>query len=261
MIRLHDLSPVFACHLTVPRLYHDRPFEPGNCFLAGEMCMMVHVQHTSRRITHQQKAENATMDYAILLSFDIQADEQIRQLAQSLVDGGINSTYLESGLRPHLTLAEFNTSRISDVRDCLIDLVGQALQPIEIKLASIGFFPGENSVIFLSPIIDERLLNFHRQINGVLEPLCESFSPLYREENWVPHCTVALELDLPEFAAAGAVLVSQFKPIIALAFRLSIVSCCPYNEESVYYLPALDAHGNAATQSFLAQTDLPGTGE
>jgi 2'-5' RNA ligase len=201
------------------------------------------------------------MDYAILLSFDIQADEQIRQLAQALVDGGVNATYLSSGLRPHLTLAEFNTDRISDVRDCLKELVGQNLQPIEIKFASVGFFPGECSVIFLSPIIDEQLLSFHRQINGALEPLCESFSPLYREENWVPHCTVALELDVGEFAAAGAVLVSQFKPMIALAFRLSIVSCCPYNEESVYYLPTPDAHGLAATQSFLAQTDLPDAGE
>ena len=200
------------------------------------------------------------MDYAILLSFDTQADEQIRQLAQSLADGGVNSTYLASGLRPHLTLAEFNTSQITDVRDCLNDLVGHALQPIEIKLASVGFFPGENSVIFLSPIIDERLLNFHRQINSALEPLCESFSPLYREENWVPHCTVALELGVDEFSAAGAVLISQFKPIIALAFRLSIVSCCPYHEESVYYLPAPVDHGMAATQSFLAQTDLPGAG-
>ena len=80
------------------------------------------------------------MDYAILLSFDIQADEQIRQLAQSLVDGGVNSTYLASGLRPHLTLAEFNTSRIADVRDCLKDLVGQALQPIEIKWPVLVFF-------------------------------------------------------------------------------------------------------------------------
>lgn len=201
------------------------------------------------------------MEYAILLSFDIEADEQIRRLAQLLVDGGVNSTYLESGLRPHLTLAEFNTSRITDVRACLKDLIDQAMQPIRIKLASAGFFPGESSVIFLSPIIDEQLLSFHRQINGALEPLCEAFSPLYREENWVPHCTIALELDVHEFAAAGAVMMSHFKPVIALAFRLSIVSCCPYCEESVYYLPTPDKLDLAATPSYLAQTDLQGAGE
>lgn len=201
------------------------------------------------------------MDYAILLSFDIEADEQIRLLAQQLVDGGVNTTYLESGLRPHLTLAEFNTSSIADVRSCLKDLVDQAMQPIRIKMASAGFFPGESSVIFLSPIIDEQLLSFHRQINGALEPLCEAFSPLYREENWVPHCTIALELDVHEFAAAGAVMMSQFKPVIALAFRLSIVSCCPYCEEAVYYLPAPEETDMAATPSYLAQTDLQGSGE
>ena len=128
-------------------------------------------------------------------------------------------------------------------------------------MASVGFFPGENSVIFLLLIIDERLLNFHRQINSALEPLCQSFSPLYREENWVPHCTVALELGLNEFSAAGAVLINQFKPIVALAFRLGIVSCCPYNEESVYYLPTLADHGMAATQSFLRGRTCPGVDE
>lgn len=201
------------------------------------------------------------MDYAILLSFDMQADEQIRQLAQQLVDGGANTTYLDSGLRPHLTLAEFNTSRIADVRIILNELAAQAVQPIRIKLASAGFFPGDLAVIFLSPIVDEQLLSFHRQTNSALEPLCEEFSPLYQEESWVPHCTVALDLDKDEFAAASSAMMRFFKPIVALAFRLSIVSCCPYLEESVYYMPTQSDKDFFSIQNFLAQTDLHGVGE
>lgn len=196
------------------------------------------------------------MDYAVLLSFDAQADDQIMQLTRALFDGGANDSYLASGLRPHLTLAEFNTGRISEVRTCVSKLASQVLQPIRVRLASAGFFPGDATVLFLAPIVDEYLLSFHRQVNGVLEPLCEVFSPLYREENWVPHCTLALNLDNREFAAAGAVLVSQFKPIVALVFRISIVSCCPYSEESVYYLPTRPDLDFDATLSYLSQTDL-----
>lgn len=196
------------------------------------------------------------MDYAVLLSFDAQADDQIMQLTRALIEGGANDSYLASGLRPHLTLAEFNTGKINEVRTCVSKLASQVSQPIRVRLASAGFFPGDATVLFLAPIVDEYLLSFHRQVNGVLEPLCEVFSPLYREENWVPHCTLALNLDNREFAAAGAVLVSQFKPIVALVFRISIVSCCPYSEESVYYLPTRPDLDFDATLSYLSQTDL-----
>lgn len=178
------------------------------------------------------------MDYAILLSFEQETDKQIRKLMQELVAGGVNDRYLLAGLRPHLTLAEFNTQRMRQVHSCLTDLSGRDLKPLRIKLASAGFFPGDQGVLFLAPIVDEALLRFHRQVNNALEPLCDDFSPLYREENWVPHCTLALGLDERELARAGMILNQTFQALDVLAVHLNIVACCPFSDQGLIDLTA-----------------------
>jgi 2'-5' RNA ligase len=155
---------------------------------------------------------------------------------QTLADGGAGDASLLSGLPPHLTLAEFNTDRLDDVAQSLSVLARTVLQPIPIRLASAGFFPGDPLVLYLAPIVDERLLELHRQVNGALEPHCAVFSPLYREENWVPHCTLALELDQTAFAAAVQALVACFSPLESTATQLSIIACCPFCEQAVFAL-------------------------
>lgn len=176
------------------------------------------------------------MDYAVLLSFDSASDQRIRQMIQGLAVASGNETYLLSGLRPHLTLAEFDTDRHETVRQTLADLAEKILRPIPVKLASAGFFPDNQSVLYLAPIVDELLLDLHRMVNNALEPLCTAFSPLYREENWVPHCTLALELDTDTFAGSCRKLSELFTPLNTLAVQLSLIACCPFCEQALFPL-------------------------
>jgi 2'-5' RNA ligase len=176
------------------------------------------------------------MDYAIMLGFDPKTDRMIRDWIDIIARQTGNDIALLSGLRPHLTLAEFDSDQIEIVKMTLTDRTETVLRPIQISLASAGFFPHNPSVLYLAPIVDEYLLDLHRLLNQSLEPLCTDFSPLYREENWVPHCTVALELDRVSFLEACQVLFAVFQPIQAAARTISLVSCCPYCEQVVYPL-------------------------
>lgn len=182
------------------------------------------------------------MDYAIMLGFDQTSDQMIRDWIGIIARQAGNDITLLSGLRPHLTLAEFDSDQIETVKMILSERTKTVLRPIPISLSSAGFFPHNPSVLYLAPIVDEYLLDLHRLLNQSLEPLCTDFSPLYREENWVPHCTLALELDRSSFLEACQALFNVFQPIQAAARTISLVSCCPYCEQVVY---PLGAHVNA----------------
>jgi len=179
------------------------------------------------------------MDYAILLIFDAASDRKLREMTEHLAVNNRSETVLLSGLRPHLTLAEFDTDRYETVVLTMSNLASKILRPIPVKLASAGFFPNNPSVLYLAPIVDEQLLDLHRLVNNDLEPLCTTFSPLYREDNWVPHCTLALELDQDTFAASCAALAEVFTPLDTLAVQLSLIACCPFCEQAVFPLGPL----------------------
>lgn len=176
------------------------------------------------------------MDYAIILTFDQLVEKELWQLAGELAGKTGNKAFVEAQIQPHLTLAEFSTDLLADVSQTMHRLSSQLLQPIQLKLASAGFFPDNMSVLYLAPIVDEQLLNLHRLVNNALEPLCREFPPLYREENWVPHCTLALDLTSDELLAASLALGQAYRPLTARAAGLSLYKCCPYQERAVFFL-------------------------
>ncbi|NLM76989.1 MAG: 2'-5' RNA ligase family protein [Ruminococcaceae bacterium] len=176
------------------------------------------------------------MDYAVLLNFDASSEQTLNRIIHGLAQNGAGDTVLLAGLRPHLTLAEFDTDCYDQVIADLRRLCTRILGPIPVKLASAGFFPNNLSVLYLAPIVDEHLLDLHRLVNNTLEPLCTAFSPLYKEENWVPHCTVALDLDEQAFTASCLDLRNRFAPLDTMAVSISVIACCPFCEQAIFSL-------------------------
>ncbi|MDD2578966.1 MAG: 2'-5' RNA ligase family protein [Eubacteriales bacterium] len=172
------------------------------------------------------------MDYAILVYFDAAAEATLNRWISRLVDGGVSPAYQKTGMRPHLTIAEVDTSDYEAIKACVEDL-SEHLPDLSVKLASVGFFPNDEGVLFLAPIVDEPLLEFHRTVNTALEPLSDAFSPLYLENNWVPHCTLALGMKADEFSIAYQTLQAVFEPVEVKISGISIVKCCPYQETLV----------------------------
>ncbi len=169
------------------------------------------------------------MDYAVLLYFEPRGEKQIRRLMHYLTDHGVNDLYVNLGMRPHLTLAEFNTSDFDRVAADLQRFVIRQ-QSFHLRFSSLGLFPAEHGVLFLAPIVDEPLLAFHRELNSLLEPLCHEFSPLYQEASWVAHCTLVLEMGPLEIALAYEALLNHFHPLDTWTASLAVISCCPYQE-------------------------------
>lgn len=169
------------------------------------------------------------MDFAVLLYFESRGDREIRRLMHWLMDRGVNDLYVNLDMRPHLTLAEFDTEDYLPVQAALHTFM--ARQPsFHLRFSSLGLFPGEHGVLFLAPIVEETLLAFHRELNAMLEPLCHTFSPLYQEDSWVPHCTLVLELGPLEVALAYESLLGHFHQLDTWTASLAVISCCPFQE-------------------------------
>ena len=172
------------------------------------------------------------MEYAVLLYFDHRTEKKIQEWMNQLVEAGVNRSLVNMDMRPHLTIAEVDARDGSTLEKEVVRLTDEINQ-YEIRLASLGFFPNDDGVLFMAPIVEEPLLIFHRKVHEALEPISEAFSPLYLEANWVPHCTLALELDEQQFAAAYKVMHKVFEPLTARIEDIGIFKCCPYREHMV----------------------------
>ena len=172
------------------------------------------------------------MDFAILLYFDQETEKTIASWTQRLVDAGVNDTLLAMKMRPHLTVAEMDAEDVAPL-EAAVDSLADQIPRLELKLASLGLFPNEAGVLFLAPIVEEPLLDFHRLVHKKLAPLSDAFSPLYEEKNWVPHCTLALELDNEQFSTAYMLMKEIFQPLTAKIVDIGIFKCCPFEEHMV----------------------------
>jgi len=177
------------------------------------------------------------MDYAVLLYFDPLAEARIKATIDRLADRrAVNSTYRDTGLRPNVTLAEFNAPDIEAV-NAIVQRFAATWPPFPIRLGSIGVFPAEPAVLFYAPIVNDILFAFHRGINTKLKRICSDFAALYQDRNWVAHCTLALNLTTAEVQSGIALLASDFEAIDARLAGIDVITCCPLSCIASYPLP------------------------
>ncbi len=171
-----------------------------------------------------------------MAEFEPAGEWQIRHWMRLLSDQGVNDVYESLGFAPHITLSEFLTQDFPRIREQLQSCIS-SIRPIEIRFASLGIFPGLQGVLHLVPAMNSDLLELHRTIYSVLHPYCQEFSPYYLEKNWVPHCTLVLNMDPLELPAAYSALLNEFRPFTTSLSALEVITCCPFQSVFKQTLP------------------------
>lgn len=175
------------------------------------------------------------MDYAVLLYFDDDASKKINKWTYDLVDLGLDRRYINIGMKPHLTLAEFNQTDLGSTEKLLQEYAAKK-SSISLNFSSLGIFPTEQGVLFLNPSVSSDLTIMHQELNELLSDCCSDFSPLYNEENWVAHCTLGLDYNEEQMHQAYVHMRQVFEPLTAKTVSIVLYGCCPYHEMSVYPL-------------------------
>lgn len=128
------------------------------------------------------------------LLFDKHTDAAIRGLWQIIEDAGLPSNMLTLGYPPHMTMLTCEDTNMEGLNLMLPRFVASH-QPVAVQFHSLGVFAGDDEVIYLAPIINNELLDFHTHYWQMIRPFTVLPNELYAPGVWVPHVT--LDLDVP----------------------------------------------------------------
>lgn len=134
------------------------------------------------------------MPFAVHLFFDTSAEAVIKSAWKKLADTGIAPYMHQSANRPHFTLAIYEDID-STASEQLLKSFATTTNPLPVIFQYLGIFPTTPSAVFLSSAVTVPLLELHAQIHETMRHIGRDPNPYYLPGNWVPHCTLALELE------------------------------------------------------------------
>lgn len=175
------------------------------------------------------------MSVAVAMYLDPEAEARIKGIWRELAEKHVSSHMLDSGWRPHISLAVFDHLDIEDARNRLASFAA-GIPPFPITLSSVGRFSGENDVLFLSPLMSEELLRVHRDFHRLFECHRDAEWEYYLEHRWVPHCTLAERLPNDSIPKAVEIGRGISLPIEARIIEMAIVEFRPVRELSSFRL-------------------------
>jgi 2'-5' RNA ligase len=145
------------------------------------------------------------MPYAIQAHFDPVADTTVRDCWRRLTEIGIAAPSSGSAARPHLTLAGYDTLDVARAAHALATFA-RSRSAFPLTFSHLGAFLSPSTVLFLGPTPTATLLHFQRAVHEMVTGIGMSPWEHYLPERWVPHCTIALNIDaatLPRAIAAS----------------------------------------------------------
>ena len=166
------------------------------------------------------------MGYAVELLLEDTATKTIRDLFVAT-----NSLMSRIGASPHISLAVFDTVDPSGLISVVRSFASNT-QAFNVRLSSVGIFPGEENVVFLAPVVTSELLKLHQSFHEQLKAAGLSSDPSYFPGSWVPHCTITMEERLPRMLdtvrsihgekvlgeyRVSSIHVVEFRPVASLA--------------------------------------------
>ncbi len=169
------------------------------------------------------------MDYAVVLYFDEQSQARLLSIMENICDAGINRYMLDVGIRPHITLAAWNDEKERDLTN-EIKQFALEVEGTGVLFSSIGIFPADQSVVYLSPVKDDNLNNIHSRFYQKLGGLIGNFVKYYTPDHWVPHCTLAAKLTKAEVLESVSILMDIQFPIKATISQVELIKCKPMEE-------------------------------
>lgn len=165
------------------------------------------------------------MNYAVILRLDEVSEKKILQMIEMIVAGGVNDYMSENKIPPHVTVAAMDTENLNQVIS-IMDGIVPKLSSGKLIWSSIGVF--NPSVLFLAPVVNEYLLHTSKIVNESLSGYDIKCLSYYLPFEWVPHTTVATNLNDQEVVAAFSSIQINFKPLSGHSTRITLVQSKPF---------------------------------
>jgi len=175
------------------------------------------------------------MDYAVILLFDNVSEENISSIISNISKENGNNYMVDNKISPHLSISLFKYNEPVDNLIKIIEKNNNKFNKELIKIASFGVF--NPYVLFLSPIFENNLLNYNKNIIEILNQVENIiFDKYYIENNWVPHISLGVKLNENELLKGIKILTKCFNPMGIEINRIGLAECNPYKEIKIWNL-------------------------
>jgi 2'-5' RNA ligase len=166
------------------------------------------------------------MAYAVVFYFDKNSENPIYKIWEQLEKIGLSPSKYKSGIRPHITLAIYDSINCIDCEINLKNLVADS-KIFSVQANHLGIFSNQTSVIFIAPASNIDLLEFQKGIHQALEDSSKGAWEIYIPGNWIPHCTLAQGVDSKNLSVALKICVKMKLPLELRISQVGIVEFEP----------------------------------
>ena len=178
--------------------------------------------------------------YAIIATFDSVFTNKITELQNELTNKiGLNQL---AGVEPHITIADYNELDVNLYIEKLKEFVAIQENMTAVTFPSVGTFP-TNGTIFLAPTITDELLRLHHSYHNYFKTFHDNLNSYYVPGKWVPHCTIANELNSNQFISVMEYIYEKFDLTTTSIEKLKLIKVSYEN-------------GSAVSSSILAEYNL-----
>ncbi len=172
------------------------------------------------------------MPYAVELALDVRAGGAVRDLWRALSDVGV-TWMAQSSAEPHVSLAIWERIERASFETELARFAAETA-PIPVTFDGVASFPG--SAIYLRLAPNPPLLELQRRVHARFAAFGGEPWAYYLPEEWVPHCTLAMEIPHDRTNDALAVARRAPLPLAAALETVAIVEFRPVRELVRYRL-------------------------
>ena len=165
------------------------------------------------------------MSFSIELNFDEKSNLIIRNIWKKLRERDVSDYMDEYGGFPHISLAIFDDIDVLSVVR-LIEEVVENESMFTLKMSSLGIFPSNENVLFLSPVASETLINLHTKLHLILKDI-ENKWEYYLPNLWVPHCTLGMNIPKSKLNDAIDVIIEDYEPLEVRIETINLVEFYP----------------------------------
>lgn len=166
--------------------------------------------------------------YLISAYFDEQTNQTINRYIRQIAESTKNPFMLDKQVPPHLTISSIE-ARQGEVLFPYMEKLQEHISQGKIQIVSVGmFFP---YVMYLTPVLNEYLLNLSQQIYDAVNDIPEvNVSRFYQPMNWLPHITLGKTLTKEQMRLAFAVMQDNFTPLEGNIIKIGLAKTNPHQD-------------------------------
>lgn len=161
--------------------------------------------------------------YLVSLYFDKQTDDILSNLMKQIARKSKNNYMLERKIPPHLTIGMVGQGKEEELLYYLDTCISQWSRA-KIDIVSIGCF--KPHVLFLATVLNRPLHEMCVDVNKVFSEKKSRYQPFH----WLPHISMARNLNELQMQQAFQVLQANFTPLQGTIVEVGLSTGNPYHD-------------------------------